>query len=114
MTIVEAVEMVLEYMEANARKVAEQQSQDGLTPSYSAKHHHAAMGRALRKVLDGMPTVSAAELGLLCMKLSNHSAWRQRFEGKGIFPSAAKPDKPVSADKAAAKLAALLAEFEEE
>lgn len=109
-----ALEKVSEYMLRNAKAVAQQMTKDGLVPSYRAKAHSAAAGRVIAHLLtNGEDEVeaNAANMTVLFHSLANHSAWRQKFEGLGVFPrsESAKEKDPAKAQDKVAKLMAELA-----
>ncbi len=109
-----ALEKVSEYMVRNAKAVSAQMTADGLVPSYRAKAHSAAAGRIMSHLLlNGEDEVegNAANMTVLFHSLANHSAWRQKFEGMGIFP---RSETAVAKDPAKAqdKVAKLMAELE--
>lgn len=115
MTIEQALVKAQEYMEKNARVVAEGMTKDGLTPQYRAKAHAAAAGRIMSHLLtNGVDELepSAVNMTVLFHGLHNHSAWRQKFEKKGIFPQSAeaKAKDPAKVQDKLAKYMATLAE----
>lgn len=71
---------------------------------YKADMHRSAVGYAMAKAFaDGLPMTAGNLVGLLAM-LDNHSAWRQRFEKKGIFPKASERPKAALVDDYLAEL----------
>jgi hypothetical protein len=109
----EALAVIPAYLERNARQLAAQMVADGLTPRYSSKSHTAACGAVLAAILKGVDA-SAVNMTILFHSLANQSAWRQKFEGLGIFPEAEKKDKEGKlVDKAKSRLAKLTEEFGE-
>lgn len=109
-----ALEKVSEYMNRNAKAVAEQQASDGLVKHYHAKAHSAAAGRVIAWLLtNGEDEVegNAANMTVLFHSLANHSAWRQRFIAAGFFPATTE-SKEKDPAKAQDKVAKLIAELE--
>jgi hypothetical protein len=114
MDMIQAIEFIGVKMEENAKAIAEQMKVDGLVPSYKAKAHSAIAGKLIAKVVEDGVAASAINMTILFHSLANHSAWRQKFEGKGIFPKAVTAEGEGKGKKTAAdRLAALTAEFEE-
>lgn len=116
MDIKNALEVVSEYMTRNAKAVAEQMGKDGLVPSYRSKAHSAAAGRVIAHLLmNGVDELegSVANMTVIFHSLANHSAWRQKFEGAGIFPRSEEAKKKDPA-KVGDKLAKMMAELEKQ
>lgn len=121
MDMVIALEKLASFMEKNARAVAEGMAKDGLVPRYAAKTHSAAAGRFIAWCLtNGADEMEPSEgnMTVLFHSLANHSAWRQKFEGMGIFPKAVKEDDGKTGTseeekkrKAAEKVARLMEEL---
>ncbi len=110
MTIQEAVAKVHDYMERNARAVAEGMAKEGLVPSYKAKAHSAAAGRVIAHCFGQGLEVNEVNATVLFHSLANHSAWRQKFEKKGLFPASGEK-KEVDPKKAQDKVARLMEEL---
>lgn len=102
-TVGEIANLVEEAMYAGAQV----QKDNGRT-EYKAEIHRALAAYAMAKALGkfNLPP-TAANLRTLLAMVDNHSAWRQKFEKKGIFPK--KEDRPASA-----KADDYLAQLEEE
>ena len=60
--------------------------------AYEAKLHAALVGRCLAKRISEGMEPNDKNLGAMFHALYNHSAWRQKFEKKGIFEKASAKD----------------------
>ncbi len=102
-TVGEIANLVEEAMFAGA-----QVQKDSGRTEYKAEIHRALAAYAMAKGIAKFGLApTAANLRTLLAMVDNHSAWRQRFEKKGIFPK--KEDRPVGA-----KADDYLAQLEEE
>jgi len=108
-----ALELILSFMDRNAKAVSEKQKAEGKTPHYAAKIHAVAAGKVMAAIVAKGVQPTAENMTILFHSLANHSAWRQKFEGKGYYPKAEKAGSAADPKKATDKLAKLGAEMAE-
>lgn len=94
----DGIKILAETMELVARAQA-----DKGVKVYTAATHAAGVGIGMSKALQAGMEPSRENMTALFHAGYNHSAWRQKFEKAGIFPTAAK--RPASSDDLLKELA---------